>query len=172
MGRRTACASASRRLPARPSVCAAESALRYLLRVILRRSKLPMALIKDGNSGGALSTLSSETPAASGVASALPRASSANGLLALEPFEAVFGRGKTRKRPKLLAADLASLAAQVASKTAVSPPTRTLGLGDVLPQQHFSLGLCRLPLEATSLNLQRRRQRRRVLQRALKRTGP
>lgn len=74
--------------------------------VVLRRSKLPMSLINDGNVGG-----KKEALAAGG---ALPKLSG-EALLAIEPFEGVFGSKKTRKRPRLQAADLATLALQVGS---------------------------------------------------------
>ncbi|CDJ65146.1 nucleolar GTP-binding protein NOG2, putative [Eimeria necatrix] len=65
-----------------------------------------MSLINDGNVGG-----KKEALAAGG---ALPKLSG-EALLAIEPFEGVFGSKKTRKRPRLQAADLATLALQVGS---------------------------------------------------------
>lgn len=75
--------------------------------VVLKRSKLPMSLIKDGNVGG-------RTDAA-GAEGSLPKLRG-EALVALEPFEGVFGSKKTRKRARLQAADLATLATQAAER--------------------------------------------------------
>ena len=63
-----------------------------------------MSLIKDGNIGGR-----KEAVDAGG---SLPKLRG-EALVALEPFEGVFGSKKTRKRARLQAADLATLATQV-----------------------------------------------------------
>ncbi|CDJ58464.1 nucleolar GTP-binding protein NOG2, putative [Eimeria maxima] len=77
--------------------------------VVLKRSKLPMSLIKDRNVGGKKEavTTGGQLPKLSGDA-----------LVALEPFEGVFGSKKTRKRPRLQAADLTTLATQAAEREA------------------------------------------------------
>lgn len=63
-----------------------------------------MALIKDGNVGGKTEAVGSED--------SLPKLRG-EALVALEPFEGVFGSKKTRKRVRMPAADLATLASQV-----------------------------------------------------------
>lgn len=65
-----------------------------------------MSLIKDRNVGGKKEavTTGGQLPKLSGDA-----------LVALEPFEGVFGSKKTRKRPRLQAADLTTLATQVST---------------------------------------------------------
>ena len=63
-----------------------------------------MSLIKDGNIGGRKEAV--------GVDGSLPKLRG-DALVALEPFEGVFGSRKTRKRPRLQVADLATLAANV-----------------------------------------------------------
>ena len=75
-------------------------------RVVLKRSKLPMSLIKDQNVGGNKEAVTTGGP--------LPKLRG-DALVALEPFEGVFGSKKTRKRPRLQAADLTTLASQVRS---------------------------------------------------------
>ncbi|CDI75180.1 nucleolar GTP-binding protein NOG2, putative [Eimeria praecox] len=77
--------------------------------VVLKRSKLPMTLIKDRNVGGKKEAVSP--------GGALPKLSG-DALIALEPFEGVFGSKKTRKRPRLQAADLTTLASQAAEQEA------------------------------------------------------
>ncbi|KAL8453229.1 hypothetical protein Emag_001961 [Eimeria magna] len=72
--------------------------------VVLKRSKLPMSLIKDGNVGG-------KKDPVNGASDAVPKLRG-DALVALEPFESVFGSKKTRKRARLRAADLATLATQ------------------------------------------------------------
>ncbi|KAL8451836.1 hypothetical protein Emed_001716 [Eimeria media] len=72
--------------------------------VVLKRSKLPMSLIKDGNVGG-------KKEAVNSTSDGMPKLRG-DALVALEPFESVFGNKKTRKRPRLRAADLATLASQ------------------------------------------------------------
>ncbi|CDJ27069.1 nucleolar GTP-binding protein NOG2, putative [Eimeria mitis] len=68
-----------------------------------------MSLIKDGNVGG-----QKEAVTAGG---SLPKLRG-DALIALEPFEGVFGSKKTRKRPRLQAADLTTLASQAAEREA------------------------------------------------------
>ncbi|KAL8433467.1 hypothetical protein ACSSS7_003857 [Eimeria intestinalis] len=72
--------------------------------VVLKRSKLPMSLIKDGNVGG-------KKEAVNGASDSLPKLRG-DALIALEPFESVFGNKSTRKRARLRVADLATLATQ------------------------------------------------------------
>ncbi|KAL8270937.1 hypothetical protein Esti_005149 [Eimeria stiedai] len=72
--------------------------------VVLKRSKLPMSLIKDGNVGG-------KKEAVNGTIDGMPKLHG-DALVALEPFESVFGNKKTRNRARLRAADLATLATQ------------------------------------------------------------
>lgn len=78
--------------------------------VVLKRSKLPMALINDGNVGGRKEVIGSDS-------SSLPKLRG-DTLVALEPFEGVFGSKKTRKRARIQAADLATLATQAAEREA------------------------------------------------------
>ncbi|XP_026190193.1 nucleolar GTP-binding protein 2 [Cyclospora cayetanensis] len=89
--------------------------------VVLKRAKLPMSLIKDGNVGGQKQAMGPE--------GSLPKLQG-DALVALEPFEGVFGSKKTRKRPRLQAADLATLASQAAVREAAF--TKSTGTEEAL----------------------------------------
>lgn len=71
-----------------------------------------MSLIKDGNVGGKTEPMGPE--------GATPKLN-AEALLALEPFSEVFGSKKTRKRARISAANLATLASQVSTAGNTKP---------------------------------------------------
>lgn len=63
--------------------------------VLLREKKLPMSLLEDPEKSGRAGGKAARSH-----------------LLATQPFDATFGKKRTRKRPRLAAEDLADLAAR------------------------------------------------------------